>query len=63
MKMMTEIYDRLSRSKEGRKVPADISLTKPFRATYTMPSTPTVTASRILMAALRFRMTMLSHTG
>ena len=38
-------------------------LTKPFFDTYTMPSTPTVSASRILMAALRFRIRMLSHTG
>ena len=38
-------------------------LTKPFFDTYTMPSTPTVSASRILMAALRFKIRMLSHTG
>ena len=61
--MMTEIYDRLCRSKPGRNVRGAMSLTKPLRATYRIPSTPTSTASRILIAALRFRMMMLSQTG
>ena len=33
LKMMTEIYDRLCRSKPGRNVRGAMSLTKPLRAT------------------------------
>ena len=55
LKMMTEIYERLFKSNDGRNVRADMSLTK--------PSPPTSSASTILMTALTFRIMMLSHTG